>query len=715
MKATKPKDYSKEINSALDNTILRKALDKFATEYPPSWEKAFQGIDFRARVNKIAQCKREGVQKLEALYAQFKTEAEKRGVIVHLAKDGDEANAIIARIAKEHGRKKLIKSKSLTSAETRLNQFLEKEGIQVSETDLGEYILQLRTEGPTHMVLPAVHLAASQVATSFSEVTQKQQTDDIDELVKVARQQMRAKFIDADMGFTGCNFAIAETGTIGVCTNEGNARLSSTLPSIHVVLVGLEKLVPTMDDAFSVVDVLPRNGTGQAITTYVSMITGRNESTLSDDKKKIMHVIFLDNGRLEIAKDPVFSEALTCVRCGACANVCPVYRLVGGHAMGEIYMGAIGLILTYLYHDRDRARILAENCINCGACKNICAAGIDLPNLIAAIRSRLNVEKGTKKDVFLISRVMKNRKLFHRLLRFAKFSQRPFTGGENTIRHLPTIFAKDHTFKTLPALAPKPFRDLWEKVKPAKPLHPKARIALFAGCAQDFVYPDQLEAALKVFEAHDVLVDFPMNQTCCGLPIKMMGEAEVTLDIAEQNIEAINADAYDYIVTLCASCASHLKHSYPSIIQSPKMKEEAERFSEKVIDFSSFCRNVLGLGKKDFTNTGEKISHHAACHLIRGLGVENEPKELIGCVGDYVEAREHDNCCGFGGTYSIKFPTISKGILEIKTAAFKESGATTVVTDCPGCVMQLRGGSEKMGGGYKVRHIAEILADNLKK
>lgn len=715
MKSTSMKDYTKEVDKALEDTFLREAMDKFATAYPVGRAKSFEGMDFRGLIQRIAENKAEAIAQMDELFLQFKEQAEKKGATVHLAKTAQEANEIIARIAKENQCKKIIKSKSMTSEETLLNHALQAEGLEVTETDLGEWIIQNRHEGPSHMVMPAIHLSRGQVATLFTDLTKTEQSDDIESLVKVARKEIRNKFIEADMGITGANFAIAQTGTIGVCTNEGNARLTSTLPRVHVAICGLDKLCPSIADALDIIDVLPRNATGQTITSYVSWITGSNECQTSSDGKKNMHIVFLDNGRTAIAKDPVFSEAMRCVRCGACANVCPVYRLVGGHTMGYIYIGAIGLILTYLYHGRDKARALAQNCINCGACKDICAAGIDLPRLITEVRSRLNDEEGAPMEVSLLSKVMKNRKLFHSLLRFAKFSQRPLTGGGETIRHLPSIFAKKHGFKTLPALANKPFRDMWNDLKPAKPANAKVKIALFAGCAQDFIYPEQLQAALKIFAAHNVDVEFPMDQTCCGLPVQMMGEAKVTQDIAEQNIKACDVAAYDYIVTLCASCASHLKHAYPDVLQNTAMKTNAERFSSKVIDFSSFCKNILGLTEENFVKGSESISHHAPCHLCRGLGVIDEPKELIGFVGNYVEANEYNSCCGFGGSYSVKFPAISKGILERKTANFKETGASTVVTDCPGCVMQLRGGSEKMGGGYQVRHISEILAENLKK
>ena len=383
----------------------------------------------------------------------------------------------------------------MTAEETLLNHHLEAQGLEVTETDLGEWIIQLRHEGPTHMVMPAIHLSRYQVADLFSDVTGSKQASEIERLVKVARRELRQKFVEADMGVSGANFALADTATIGLTSNEGNARLVTTLPRIHVALVGLDKLLPTLADALHVNRVLPRNATGQAITSYVTWITGPNPCAAGEARKKEMHIVFLDNGRRALAKDPVFSQVLRCVRCGACANVCPVYRMVGGHQLGHIYIGAIGLIATYFFHGRDKAKNLVQNCINCGACKAVCAAGIDLPGLIKEIHARIQDETDHPRSSVLLGKLLGNRTLFHRLLRTAQRAQAPVVKKNGFIRHLPMILSKEHNFRALPAIAKTPFRDRWDRVKESA-ASPKYRVALFAGCVQDFVYPEQLEAGV---------------------------------------------------------------------------------------------------------------------------------------------------------------------------------------------------------------------------
>jgi iron-sulfur cluster protein len=409
-------------------------------------------------------------------------------VHIHEARTAAEANAIIARIAKENQVRTIIKSKSMTAEEILLNHHLEAEGLEVTETDLGEWIIQLRHEGPSHMVMPAIHLSRYQVADLFGDVTGHRQDPDIERLVKVARRELRQKFVQADMGISGANFAIADTGTIGLTTNEGNARLVTTLPRVHVALVGLDKLVPTLKDALRILRILPRNATGQAITSYVTWITGANACAASADGRKQMHIVFLDNGRRALAADPVFAQVLRCVRCGACANVCPVYRMVGGHQYGHIYIGAIGLIITYFFHGREKARNLVQNCINCGACKEVCASGIDLPQLIKEVHARVQDAEGHPLKSLVLAKVLKSRKLFHTLLRSAKVAQKPVTGGTPYLRHLPQIFAREHNFRALPAIAKTPFRDRWPRIAP-RVSSPRCRVALFSGCVQDFVYP----------------------------------------------------------------------------------------------------------------------------------------------------------------------------------------------------------------------------------
>lgn len=711
------KTYKKNLKQALGNTFLGATLDAFANAYPASRANAFGDIDFEAAACEIAEAKDESIAVLEKLLEEFTERAQKAGVTVHVARSAFEADSIISSIARENGVRLIVKSKSMTAEETFLNDHLEREGFEVVETDLGEWLIQLRGEGPSHMVMPAIHLSRGDVAQLFAGVTgETQDPDDIKAMVGIARRKLRQKFLEADMGISGANFAIAATGTIGLVSNEGNARLVTTMPRIHVALVGIDKLVPDLKAALRILAVLPRNATGQVISTYVTWITGPTECKSAADSRKQMHIVFLDNGRLALAKDPVFSQALRCIRCGACANVCPVYKLVGGHNYGHVYIGAIGLVMTYFYHGRENARAIVRNCLNCQACRKVCAAGIDLPNLIKEVyRTILQVEGKKPVRNLLLQKVLENRRLFHFLLRKAAVAQKPVAHA-GYIRHIPLFFSGEHDFRSLPAIAKVPLRDMWERVNP-RIEKAKLRVALFGGCLVDFVYPEQALSLLRLGKDHGVQFEYPMDQTCCGLPAQMMGEKETAREVAVRNLNALDPAGYDFIVTLCASCGSHLKENYVRLLaEVPALGVKAAQLRHKTIDFSSFVTGVLGVSSEEFHYTGKKVAYHSPCHLCRGLGVTKEPRELLETAGlEYVGSKDENVCCGFGGSYSIDFPEISAELLKRKLDCAESTGAEVLVTDCPGCVLQLRGGMEKRGGRMQVKHIAEIAAAQKKE
>jgi iron-sulfur cluster protein len=710
-------EYKKRLKRALDNKFLRHTLAAFAAAYPEGRARALTGVDFEALRGEIIRGKDEALPRLEELYAAFKARAEAAGAKVHLAKTAREANEIIAAIAKEAGAKKIVKSKSMTAEETFLNDHLEEEGLEVVETDLGEWIIQLRREGPSHMVMPAIHLSRQEVAELFSQVTgESQDPEDIGKLVKVARREMRKAFLEADMGISGANFALADTGTLGIMTNEGNGRLVTALPRIHVALVGLDKLVPDLASALKILKVLPKNATGQVITSYVTWITGATECKAAPAGLKDLHIVFLDNGRLALSRDPIFAEALRCIRCGACANVCPIYGLVGGHNYGHVYIGAIGLILTYFYHGRKNDRAIVQNCLNCLACKAVCPAGINLPLLIKQVHGEILAEGGDRPlKNRLLRRVLHNRRLFHFLLRRASLAQKPFA-REGFIRHLPFFFGKEHEFRSLPAIVRTPLRDRWDRVA-GKVAQPRLKVALFAGCLVDFVYPEQGEALVQLLKEHQVQVDFPMDQSCCGLPAKCMGEMDLAKEMAIQNLKAVDPAEYDHVLVLCASCGSHIKGTYPRLLaQEPGLGVKVRQLAEKLVDFSSFMTEVLKVQPEEFLGRQEKVAYHAPCHLCRGLQVTRPPRDLLTIAGyEYVPAKNEEVCCGMGGTFSTDFPELSAELLKNKLDGVAATGAELLVTDCPGCVLQLKGGMDKRGGKIRVKHLAEAVAETRKR
>jgi len=399
--------------------------------------------------------------------------------------------------------------------------------------------------------------------------------------------------------------------------------------------------------------------------------------------------------------------------------VCPIYSKVGGHKYGHVYIGAIGLILTLFYHGSENDRAIVRNCINCHMCKEVCPVGIDLPHLIKKTYAEVMRQEGKKPlKNFLLSNVMKNRRLFHFILRQAYLAQKPLAKDAPMIRHLPHFFEKRHGFRSLPTIAKSPFRSQWKSLR-FQADQPKHRIALFAGCAMDFIYPEHGKAFLDLLRGGNVRVDFPEDQTCCGLPVLMAAEEDAARELAIQNIRAFSPESYDYILTLCASCASHLKHNYQKLFAGRSdAPENLKAFTDKITDFSSFMVNVLKVSPEQFSGSGKpfdklrprKVAYHSPCHLCRGLHVTEEPRKLIEIGGNqYVPSDDEDVCCGFGGSYSVDFPEISAEILRKKLDNVEKTDAEVLVTDCPGCVLQLQGGMDRRGSKVQVRHIAEVL------
>jgi iron-sulfur cluster protein len=716
MSKDRSRDYQCRVREALQSPRLQDTLHRFADAYVVARDAAFAGQDFEALREAIGSMKDEVRDNLSRYRDEFIANAEAAGAKVYLAATAADANAYICRLARERGVKSVVKSKSMASEETHLNLALKEAGVEAVETDLGEWIIQLAGQRPSHMVLPAIHMIKEEVAELFGKATGREEPAEIPHLVRVARDQLRQAYLDADMGISGANVAVAETGGLALVTNEGNARLATTLPKIHVALVGLEKLVPTLEDANRVINVLPKNATGQLITSYITWIRG---AVPCGEQDKELHIVLLDNGRSALADSPQCREALRCIKCGACANVCPVYQTVGGHVFGHIYISAIGVILTAFFHGLDKAAELVRACIGCRACVAVCPSNIDLESIILHLREVLGEEEGVGIGKSLVFKnVMRNRKLFHGMLRAASLLQKPVTKGERTIRHLPLFFSGLTEWRTLPAIADKPLRDLWNEI-PQKVNRPRYRVAFFAGCLNDFVYPEMGADLIRVLNHLGVEVSLPLAQSCCGVPALYSGDRETAVAMAEQNIDALLQGDPDFVVTSCPTCTMALQRDFIDLLKdNPAWAVKARQLSDITLDVSRFIADHLdGADALAEAAAGEQVTYHDSCHLKRGAGVWEQPRRLLAASGlELVEMEHSDRCCGFGGSYSFtSHPDIARQILGDKVRDIEESGAACVAMDCPGCMMQIRGGLEKQGKPVRAAHTIELLAETLRR
>jgi L-lactate dehydrogenase complex protein LldF len=378
---------------ALADAPLRTALDRATGVFVDNRERALAAHPgFEALRVQAAAVKAHLLDHLDAYLEQLIVALEARGVQVHFAADAAEANAAVVAIARAAGARTAVKSKSMVSEEIGLNEALAEAGVEPIETDLGEYILQLGDDVPSHIVGPALHWTRERVAQLFHERLGTPVEADPQALTAAARTALRRAFVVADLGISGVNFACADTGTLVVVENEGNARLATGLPRVHVALMGLEKLLPRLADLPTFLALLGRSATGQAATSYVSLLSGPRRADEPDGPEE-QHVVILDGGRSAVLADPELRDALRCIRCGACLNHCPVYAQVGGHAYGWVYGGPIGAILAPGLLGLERTRDLPHASSLCGACGDVCPVKIPIPDLLLAHRRR-GVERG---------------------------------------------------------------------------------------------------------------------------------------------------------------------------------------------------------------------------------------------------------------------------------------------------------------------------------
>ena len=405
--------------------------------------------------DRFKQARDATMSRLADYLEQFEENATRAGAVVHWASDGEEACRIVLKIAQSRGVKLAVKSKSMVTEEVHLNAALAKAGIMPVETDLGEYIIQLAEEPPSHIIAPAIHKTKAQVVKLLESAAGKKLDDSIEALTAEARKLLREKFLSAGMGISGGNILVAETGSLVLVTNEGNGRMVTSVPPLHVALVGIEKVAPDWDVAAMWLSLLARSATGQPMSVYTSILTGPARHNDIDGPEEV-HIVLLDNGRSRLVGTK-YEEVLHCIRCGACLNVCPVYRGTGGHAYGNPYSGPIGAVLAPLLFGREKFSGLPQASTLCGACLDVCPARIDLPRMLLEHRND-QVQAGQTPGIQAMA---------ERVAAFGLSSHRLMQIGTGLGRMAPASMMQrlmpDTMFlgRTPPALARKSFRKLW--------------------------------------------------------------------------------------------------------------------------------------------------------------------------------------------------------------------------------------------------------------
>jgi L-lactate dehydrogenase complex protein LldF len=457
--------FPERARTALADANLHVALDRATGQLGARRGAAFASLEDAEPIrDQVRGVKMDLLRDLATHLERFEERLLANGAQVHWAETAAEANAIVLDIARTRGVRRIAKSKSMATEETHLNETLEQAGLHVVETDLGEYVVQIGRDRPSHIILPIIHLRREDVGRRMQETIGVPYSDDPATLARYAREKLREEFLAADMGITGANFGVAETGTIALVTNEGNGRMVTTLPRVHVVFMGIERLVPTMGDLDLALKLLARSATGQKLTTYTNLVRGPRRPG-DECGPEELHVVLLDNGRSGILAGEE-AEILGCIRCGACLNVCPIYKSIGGHAYGDTYPGPVGAVVTPGLKGVRGWSALPEASTLCGACRDVCPLRLDIPRMLLGLRSRASVEAppafplrfGMKAFAWAAARpaVYRAMTLIGRTLLRAR-------ARDGWISRLPGMAGGWTQFRDLRAPAPRTFQDAWRE------------------------------------------------------------------------------------------------------------------------------------------------------------------------------------------------------------------------------------------------------------
>ncbi len=692
----------RDAKKALRNENLQRALAKAAGQHSSKYQKTREEVPWTSTKEKARAIRQECVAKLPELIQKFTSEAEKAGALVHKASTSEEALAVIDKILGETKARLVVKSKSMVSQEIGLNEHLESKGCKVIETDLGEWIVQLAKERPSHITAPALHKTKEEVAELLSRQLGRPIPPDIKEMVKIARQEMRRYFAEADVGISGANLAIAESGTLVIVSNEGNARLVTSLPPVHIALITTEKFVETMEQAVTLIKALTVASSGLKLTSYVSFITGPSKTT--DIEKELVvgvhgprevHIVVIDNGRLDVSKDPDLEEILYCLKCGGCMLQCPVFQAVGGYVFGGgVYPGGIGVLLTAITQSPDEASRLLDLCADCRKCEDFCPVGVPTSEILLKLKNAQGPSAGER----LLSDLFRRRTLAN--------------AGAKVLSVLQRIWLKDGHFRRLPFS--------WARGKSFPGMNPKKsapslrqggeKVYLFQGCLVKFFFPEIRESVIKSLSLSGLDVVCPAEQACCGAPSYHLGNQKDVRKLMETNLKSFEKENPDYILTVCPTGNSILKKLYP------QLDKRAEAWAEKVYDFTEFMVK-RGFLPQDGKPAGKgEVFYHYPCHYLNDLKLKEEPARLLEKLGFRPKFEDEPyTCCGFCGVFSLKNPEISAKFWEDKRERILASGTSLIATDCPGCVFQLKANLTKEGKKFRVVHTAQLWAEAAEK
>jgi len=653
------------------------------------------GLDlpaFRDRVRLIKETAAQDPSIAEA----FAEAVRANGGRVFFAATGREAVQYMLDVCRANGAEFLVKSKSLTSEEVEMNQGLAAEGIRAIETDLGELLCQVAGEKPSHLVFPAIHMTSDRIARMLSEAYGEPIAPEPSSILSAVRARLRPQFLAAKVGVTGANIGIAETGSIVIETNEGNGRLVTSVPKVHIALIGLEKIVRRWEDAADLVRGHAISATGQRMTVYVSLISQR-QPVADDPAGREFHVIILDNGRTRMRADPWFRDALNCIRCGACMNVCPTYGVTGGHVFGHIYPGPIGIPWTANVHGLEEAAF-AHLCVSCGLCHEICPVDIDIPLMIAKVKDQ-DVEahgQPTAERFFMASEAFAkvaclSAPLANRLLR------------RGSLRVLMEWALGVDRRRTLPAFAHRTLRSRFRAREGG--VGRVGKVAFFPDLYAEYNNPDQGLRAIEILERLGYSVTIP-NVQWSGMPYVSYGRLAKATKLAADNLRVLGPlvdDGYD-IVSTEPTAIYMLRKVYPKLLEG-SLASKVATHSHGFFEFIE--PHLTKLSLRPTTDAAGLVGFHIPCH-DRALSSGLPAMRFLERASYRVRPVETGTCCGIAGTFGMKGGwlgyDLSMAVGEKLFEQFRGSGCDLIATESSVCTLQLQDGL-----GRPVRHPLDLV------
>jgi iron-sulfur cluster protein len=691
------KAQKKAVKQALQDQNLQKAMGRASAQHFDKFSKVSEEMSWPELKEKAKTIREECLSRLPQLIEQFTKEARKSGANVYDAATSEDALSLIEDILSKKNAKLVVKAKSMVSEEIGLNPFLEKKGYNVLETDLGEWIIQLAKERPSHITAPALHKTKEEIADLLSKHLDREVPADAKEITKIAREELRQAFFEADVGFSGANFAVAESGSLILVSNEGNVRLVTSLPPVHIAVVTTEKFVETLDQANALLKALVTSSSGFKLTSYVSLITGPSKTT--DIEKELVvgvhgpqevHIIILDNGRLAISRDENLKSMLYCLKCGGCMLVCPVFQSVGGHIFGgPVYPGGIGILLTAATRSINDSFPLLDFCSDCKKCEEFCPVGVPTGEIHLHLRSH-------KSPTFLeknISKFFKKNSLFNNGARLLGILQKIWKKGDH-LKSLPFSWARGKSFPVI-------------RMKKSTFSQKKAgsKVFLFEGCLTKLFFPEIRNAVFNSLAHLGYSVVSPPEQSCCGAPSLHLGLKNDFLELAKKNIAVFEKENPDHIITVCPTGHAVLKKAYP------KEFPHSLKWSKRIRDFTAFMAEKKHTSQLAKNGKDKDIFYHYPCHYVNDLKLQDEPKKVLTALNfNVIEEEKPLSCCGFCGVFSLKNPDVSDHLWKKKMQKLLEHPSSLIATDCPGCLFQFRSSLNAEKEDRQAFHTAEIIS-----